>query len=173
MNKNEKTIRDDKRPFYKRWVFWAVAVAILVIGIIWAGSDYNTNNNGITNTNSITQTDEGENGDSELNKIKFSISEAKNDVTGNWRIAVISEPIVMSDHAVAYYQKYIKDDKEIHAIVNRNKNTTTSIQKLSGMIYVKTHEYIKDEEQDAKKMFTGKLLAEKYFNPDTGEEIKL
>lgn len=183
MTEKNKTQSDNKVPFYKKWWFWVIIVIVLIIGI--AGGSSKDNNGNVDNTDSevangvnneeksdAESTTETRIDDPELNKIKFSISEVRNDVTGNWRVAVIAEPIVMSDHAVAYYQKYIKDDKEIHAIINFNKNTTTSIQNLAGMIYVRTLEYVKGEEHDAKKMFSGKLLSEEYFNPETGEEIK-
>ncbi|MCM1115288.1 MAG: hypothetical protein NC397_07320 [Clostridium sp.] len=93
----------------------------------------------------------------ETDGISFHISNVRNDVTGNWRIALISENIQMQDYAVDYYKEYFKDDKEIHAIVNFNYNTTTKLSVVGDSIDVTVYEYVDKEEHDAQK-----LLVESY-----------
>ncbi len=105
----------------------------------------------------------------ETDGISFHISNVRNDVTGNWRIALISENIQMQDYAVDYYKEYFEDDKEIHAIVNFNYNTTTKLSVVGDSIDVTVYEYVDKEEHDAKKLFGGKLLKEYFVNIKTGE----
>lgn len=102
--------------------------------------------------------------------VEISLSKVDNDVTGKWRVAVISEPIAIADYGVEYYKKYINGKDEIHAIVNKNNNTTTKIGKI-GPLTISVYESVKGEESDAKKMFSGKLLSEKFYDSETGEEI--
>lgn len=169
-----KTSSPDDKPFYKKWWFWAIVGFVVIAAIAGLGGKQPNEEAAKDETSDTTvQEDEGSLTDPELEKINFSVSKVRNDTTGNWRVSVISEPIVMSDHAVAYYQKYIKDDNEVHAIVNFNKNTTTKIMKGAMGITVTTYEYVEDEEHDAKKLFSGKMLTEKYYDPKTGEEIKI
>lgn len=142
-----------------------IVIVLLIIGVIGIISRSNDNSVDGSNDSSIS--------DPELDDIRFSVSNVRNDTTGNWRISTIAEPIVISDHAVAYYQKYIKDDKEIHAIVNFNQNTTTKIMKTPLGVSATVYEYVDGEEHDAKKLFSGMILVEKYYDSETGEEIKI
>lgn len=105
----------------------------------------------------------------ETEGISFHISNVRNDVTGNWRIALIAENIQMQDYAVDYYNEYFKDDKEIHAIVNFNYKTTTKLSVVGDSIDVTVYEYVDKEEHDAKKLFSGMLLKEYFVNIKTGE----
>lgn len=161
--------QDAKPPVkqgHTKWWLWVVIIVALIIGAVVIASRSSSNDDTNNQVDSSIS-------DPELDKIKFSVSKVRNDTTGNWRISTIAEPIVMSDHAVAYYQKYIKDDQEIHAIVNFNKNTTTKIMKTPLGITATTYEYVDGEEHDAKKLFSGMVLTEKYYDSQTGEEIKI
>ncbi len=124
-----------------------------------------------TNTEAATKPTTQTTTKSKLEKdgISFHISDVRNDVTGNWRIALIAENIQMRDYAVDYYNEYFKDDKEIHAIVNFNYNTTTKLSVVGDSIDVTVYEYVDKEEHDAKKLFSGKLLKEYFVNINTGE----
>ena len=51
---------------------------------------------------------------------------------------------------------------QVHAIVNFTRNTTTSIKKYGNIIYVDIYDYVKGEEHDANRLFTGTLL-QQYF----------
>lgn len=104
----------------------------------------------------------------------FSVSKARNDVTGNWRISTIAEPIQIEEYALSYYEKYFSDDTEVHIIVNFTYNTSTTITCLGSMLDVSIHEYVDKEEHDAKIMSSGMLLSEYYIYLDNGdiEEIQ-
>lgn len=104
----------------------------------------------------------------------FSVSNARNDVTGNWRISTIAEPIQLEEYALSYYEKYFSDNKEVHVIVNFTYNTSTTITCLGDVLDVSVHEYVDKEEHDAKIMCSGMLLAEYYIYLDNGdiEEIQ-
>lgn len=105
----------------------------------------------------------------ETEGISFHVSNVRNDVTGNWRVALIAENIHMQDYAVDYYKEYFKDDKEIHAIVNFTYNTTSKLTVVGDSIDVTVYEYVDKEEHDAKKLFSGMLLKEYFVNIKTGE----
>ena len=144
----------EKKPWYKKWWIWLI-VAIVVIGAASAAGAAGGNENTPSElpSNAVDVVVE-ETPDAELEDINFTVSKVNNDVTGNWRISSIAEPIVMSDHALAYYKQYFENDNEIHAIVNFGNNTTTQISTLGAtdpdVIDVTTYEYVKGEEHDAK-----------------------
>ena len=111
---------------------------------------------------------------SAIDGIKFTVSDVRNDKTGNWRISLIAENIEMQNCALDYYKHYFKDDKEIHAIVNFNYNTTTKISVVGNKLDVSVFEYVKKEEPDANLLFSGQLLKEYLVDKETGavEEVK-
>lgn len=80
----------------------------------------------------------------------------------------------MQNCALDYYKHYFKDDKEIHAIVNFNYNTTTKISVVGSKLDVSVFEYVKKEEHDANLLFSGQLLKEYLVDKETGavEEVK-
>ena len=104
----------------------------------------------------------------------FSVSDVRNDVTGNWRISTIAENVDIQEYALSYYKEYFKDDKEIHAIVNFNYKTTTKISVIGNTRDVSIYDYVDGEEHDAKLLFSGTLLKEYSVNMDNGsiEEIQ-
>lgn len=112
---------------------------------------------------------------SKVNGIVFNIKDVPKDVTGNWRISCISKDIDMVKYAVEYYNTYFKDDGELHAIVNKYNNTTTSISSLIAgyALRVAVHEHVKNEEKSAKDLFCGELIEEWMIVIDTGEATKL
>ena len=111
---------------------------------------------------------------SAIDGIKFTVSDVRNDKTGNWRISLIAENIEMQNCALDFYKHYFKDDKEIHAIVNFNYNTTTKISVVGNKLDVSVFEYVKKEEHDANLLFSGQLLKEYLVDKETGavEEVK-
>lgn len=111
---------------------------------------------------------------SAIDGIKFTVSDVRNDKTGNWRISLIAENIEMQNCALDYYKHYFKDNKEIHAIVNFNYNTTTKISVVGNKLDVSVFEYVKKEEHDANLLFSGQLLKEYLVDKETGavEEVK-
>ena len=72
------------------------------------------------------------------------------------------------DFAFDYYKNFMEPD-EIHYIINFSTKTTTIIQNMSGMLYVRVLEHVDKEEVTAKTIGSGTLLQEKYFNAETGE----
>lgn len=103
----------------------------------------------------------------------FERNKVRNDVTGKWKISTIAEDVQMVDYALSYYEKYFYGDDEIHAIVNFNYNTTTSITYMSGQIYVTVHEYVNGEEHDANLLFSGMVLEDYIIYPDNGDIEKI
>lgn len=107
---------------------------------------------------------------------KFHISPVRNDVTGNWKITLIAESdFIPEKFALSYYNKYFKNDNEIHYIVNFTYNTTTCISNLGGnFLRVATMEYVDKEEHDANILGCGTLLSESFVYLDNGdiEEIQ-
>ena len=70
------------------------------------------------------------------------------DVTGKWRLSVMSEDIDIQDYIYSYYNNYFKDDTEIHGIVNLSSNTTARINCTAGMLFVTEYSYVDGEEHD-------------------------
>lgn len=104
----------------------------------------------------------------------LSVRDARNDVTGKWRVAAIAENIDITKYALSYYRNYFKDDEEVHAIVNYNFMTTTKITVVGETLDVTIYEYVKKEEHDARLLFSGMILKEYCVYLDNGdiEEIQ-
>ena len=60
----------------------------------------------------------------------------------------------------------------IHYIVNFSLKTTTMIRISLGIVEAKTTEYVSEEEHDASIIGQGMLYTDRFFNLETGEEIK-
>ncbi len=140
------------------------------------------------NENSTTQTQKttnaptvehrtGENiigiSDKSVSGISFSVSKVQNDVTGNWRISTIAENIDIEYYALDYVKRYLHNKSQVHAIVNFTRNTTTSIKKYGNIIYVDIYDYVKGEEHDANRLFTGTLLQQYFVYIDNGDIEKI
>lgn len=104
---------------------------------------------------------------------QFTVSDVRNDVTGNWRISVINKSMNFEEYALSYYNKYFTHDKEIHAIVNFAYMTTTKITVVGDKLDITIYEYVKDEEHDAKKLFGGMLYSEYCVYLDNGDIDKM
>ncbi len=104
--------------------------------------------------------------------IRFSDS-VRNDTTGRWRCTVLYTSEDMVKHALDYYHAYFSSDDELHFICNLNLKTTTAIAVVSGILYVDVHEYVENEEHDAKVLNSGKLLASYTVNTETGKIERL
>ena len=92
-----------------------------------------------------------------------------NDVTGNWRLAVISENVDIQDYIFSYYQEYIKSDDEVHGIVNLDRNVTARINKIGGWLMVSEYDYVEGEEHDAKLLYSGTPLQSYIVYTDNGD----
>lgn len=101
---------------------------------------------------------------SEADAFPFHVTfyeQVNNDVTGNWRLALVAESGLsdIQDYALPYYRSYFKDDSEIHFIVNFTLKTTTRVTCDSGLLFVSVYDYVDGEEHDAKVMPSGTQLA--------------
>lgn len=111
--------------------------------------------------------------DKSVSGISFSVSKVQNDVTGNWRISTIAENIDIEYYALDYVKHYLHNKSQVHAIVNFTRNTTTSIKKYGNIIYVDIYDYVKGEEHDANRLFTGTLLQQYFVYIDNGDIEKI
>ncbi len=111
--------------------------------------------------------------DKSVSGISFSVSKVQNDVTGNWRISTIAENIDIEYYALDYVKRYLHNKSQVHAIVNFTRNTTTSIKKYGNIIYVDIYDYVKGEEHDANRLFTGTLLQQYFVYIDNGDIEKV
>ena len=91
------------------------------------------------------------------------------DVTGKWRLSVMSEDVDIQDYVYSYYNKYFKDDTEIHGIVNLSSNTTARISCVSGMLFVTEYSYVDGEEHDAKLLYSGTPIKSYIVYTDNGD----
>lgn len=96
-----------------------------------------------------------------------------NDVTGKWRLATTSNAADITSYALNYYKAYFKSDDEIHGIVNKKAGTTCSLSVTGNTLNVISHSYVEGEENDAKMLFCGDVIAEYFINIETGEIEKL
>lgn len=104
---------------------------------------------------------------------QFTVSDVRNDVTGNWRISAINKSMNFEEYALSYYKKYFTSDNEIHAIVNFAYMTTTKIAVVGDKLDITVYEYVKDEEHDAKKLFGGMFYSEYCVYIDNGDIDKM
>ncbi len=104
-------------------------------------------------------------------ELSFSTS-VRNDTTGNWRISTTASSIVVADYAMEYYETMFSSDEELHAIWNATLKTTTRISVSGNVLFVDTFEYVKGEEHDANKLFTGLKLDSKTIDLDTGKPLE-
>lgn len=90
------------------------------------------------------------------------------DTTGKWKLNRMTGATNPIDFAFDYYKNFMEPD-EIHYIINFSTKTTTIIQNVAGMLYVRVLEHVEKEEITSKTIGSGTLLEEKYFNAETGE----
>lgn len=164
-----------KKSIYKKWWFWVIVIIVLM-GIIGSqGNDDSSKNNEKQSINVSNSKKDNKKTDSQKEKdVTFTVTKVRNDKTGRWRIATISEDIEIQNYALKYYKDNFKKDDEIHAIVNFYNKTTTRISVIGNMLDVAIHDYVDKEEHDADKLFGGTLLKEYHINVETGkiEEVK-
>ena len=176
----------------KRKMVGIVLIAIIVfciIGIIASPSDDKKDNNEPTQEEQTEQKNaevneqDSENVEPETEKkdevadidgvdIMFSDT-VRNDKTGNWRLARVTGNRTAEEYAVDYYNKYFKEDNEVHAVVNYTLNTTACITCVGDTLNVRIYEHIEDEEQYAEDLFTGMKYAEYNVNKNTGDVEKV
>lgn len=108
------------------------------------------------------------------------MGDVPNDVTGKWKWAKLDKDADPYDYAIDYCKEFCEEDGEVHAIINTQNNTTTCLNYSTdngGSVTITVREYVKDEEKDAKILFTGQELKSRvidistgaYYDYDTGE----
>ena len=97
----------------------------------------------------------------------------RNDKTGNWRLATISENVDIQEYILSYYQTYFKDDSELHFIVNMTRKITTRISCIGDMLYISQYDYLDDEEHDAILLGSGTHLGQSRIYMDNGDIEKI
>lgn len=159
----------------KKWVhviLWFYIV-IWVCAFISALTNPDTYSNNQPTTASIEETPQGIDTANNISELDITYYDyVRNDTTGNWRHAIFSKNVNIQDYALSYYQTYFKSKDEIHGITNFYNNTTTNLHVSGNILFCDIHEYVKNEEHDAKLMFSGMLLASYQINIDTGEITK-
>jgi uncharacterized membrane protein YqaE (UPF0057 family) len=159
----------------KKWVhviLWFYIV-IWVCAFISALTNPDTYSNNQPTTASIEETPQGIDTANNISELDITYYDyVRNDMTGNWRHAIFSKNVNIQDYALSYYQTYFKSKDEIHGITNFYNNTTTNLHVSGNILFCDIHEYVKNEEHDAKLMFSGMLLASYQINIDTGEITK-
>lgn len=93
----------------------------------------------------------------------------KRDVTGKWKLARIDADIKIQEYALDYYKQKFRSDDEIHGVVNFNLNKTTCIASYYDHLDIRVHEYVEKEEDDAKKLFSGKVVSEYWIYKNNGD----
>lgn len=100
--------------------------------------------------------------------IRPELSAVNGDVTGDWRLAVLSDPISVPEYALDYYHTYFQNDDEVHFIVIAGDQTSV-ITCLPGMLDVVVRAYMPGEEQDAALLGSGAKRCEYFVYTDNGD----
>lgn len=111
---------------------------------------------------------------SESNSLGFDVTfydYFRNDSTGKWRHALISENNDIQDYALDYYKAYFKSDDEIHVIYNFSRKTANCLTVSGSILNISVTDYVKGEEHDAKIACSGASLGKYNIDINTGEEI--
>ena len=108
--------------------------------------------------------------DSLKDEISLSyLGDVHNDKTGKWKLAECVTTEEMSTYLPEYYAAYFGSDDEVHALVNFSNNTTSCIKVSDSNLMIEVHEYVKGEELDAGKLFSGMLIKTYVMDKETGE----
>lgn len=164
-----------KVPFYKKKWFWITIAVVCILGFLYNLGNPRAEGDIIDSDKQSQEDQDGASSKDSSNEdsIACATSSVSNDVTGNWRILSVAEARTVDDYAVDYYKKCFESDTEIHAIVNFTYKTTTKIMHLGDLVNVTVYEYVDGEEHDAKKLFSGMVLTDKFYDVETGKEVDL
>lgn len=154
-----------KKPLYKKWWFW---VAIVVVLAALFGNSEASDSGTATPSTVAQSTTESSAADALDLDVVFS-NTFRNDVTGNWRKALVSTSSHVEDYALAYYREYFADDAEVHVIYNFGLNTVNCLTVTGNVLCVNITEYVDGEEHDAKKACGGLYYGTFQIDTNTGE----
>ena len=148
----------------------ALAIATAVMSVACGNSASNNTEATSAETTVADATTETADKREEMKK-QYNLSDPiriNDDTTGKWKLNRMTGATNPIDFAFDYYKNFMESD-EIHYIINFSTKTTTIIQNMAGMLYVRVLEHVDKEEVTAKTIGSGTLLEEKYFNAETGE----
>ena len=151
----------------KELIALAIATAVISAGC----SNTASNSTETTTEASMSETTTAAVDKKEEMKKAYKLSDPTSingDATGKWKLNRMTGATNPIDFAFDYYKNFMEPD-EIHYIINFSTKTTTIIQNVAGMLYVRVLEHVDKEEVTAKTIGSGTLLEEKYFNAETGE----
>ena len=120
--KDKSTKSNVKKPIFKKWWFWVIIVVILAA--IFGNSGTNDSVKDETkDTISSTeqQTEEKQDNSTSKDDISFVVSNVRNDVTGNWRIATIAENIEMQDLSLIHISEHTRRTPISYAVFSLKK----------------------------------------------------
>ena len=151
----------------------ALALATAIISVGCGNSTPNKNETTATEVTTVEETTSLAAATDKREEMKkaYDLSDPtriNDDATGKWKLNRMTGATNPIDFAFDYYKNFMEPD-EIHYIINFSTKTTTIIQNISGMLYVRVLEHVDKEEVTAKTIGSGTLLQEKYFNAETGE----
>lgn len=158
-----------KKPFYKKWWFWVIAV--LVVGAMGSNPATDESPDG---TEPIVTTAPAAAESTAPDALDLDVvfsSTFRNDVTGNWRKALVSTGAEIQDYAVAYYREYFNDSEEVHVVYNFGLNTVNSMTIHGNILSINITDYVDGEEHDAKLACGGTFLGSYQIDVETGEVV--
>lgn len=104
--------------------------------------------------------------DKDFSKLKkMKSGKVRDDVTGKWRMLVMSGNEDVLEYLISYEKRNMKED-EVHFIINFTNQTTTVINNSNGLLGVDVKEYVSKEEHSAKTIGSGMLLKSYIIYPD-------
>lgn len=110
----------------------------------------------------------------DIKDVQISFSDkVRNDVTGNWRLATTGASGNFTNYAKSYYDKYFKDDKEVHVVVIFGNDQTAIMNVAGNQMFLSYYKHVKGEEHDAKAIPSGKEQGEFIVYLDNGDIDKI
>ncbi|MBD5143070.1 MAG: hypothetical protein HDT22_05585 [Ruminococcus sp.] len=92
----------------------------------------------------------------------------ENDVTGDWKCLVVDANGSMPEYVLSAYNKYGKKAK-VFVIEDTTGKQAIKASISENVLNIEIHQYVNQEEQDAKLMLSGDLLAEYWIYTDNGD----
>ena len=93
-------------------------------------------------------------------------------VPNGYFVSQYDSPIEFTEYALSYADAYIALG-EIHWMINKVANTSTSVYDTVDMLYVTVYEYVEDEELDGGTLGTGTPLFDYEIYKDNGDIVEV
>ena len=183
----------EKKPFYKRKWFFALAAVVLLMGAFGGNSEDSEEAPvpedpaaGIeepaeeATAVELAMESDVEPREDSIGKSHGDFSEVtgssprdvREDTTGNWRILTMAEAVDLEEYILSYADMHMEPE-EVHAIVNFHYKTTTMINDFGSYLSVRVHEYVEKEEHDANVLGSGLFLEEYQVYRDNGDIVRV